>query len=369
MGIDVVVPDINTARMDFHPLPRLDDDPEPIVKEAGLGQIVFGLSAVRNVGEGLVERLLAERDENGDFEDFYDFCQRVDSEVLNKRAVESLIQAGAFDAMGYSRQGLLTVSAEIIDYTLARRKEHDMGVMSLFGEAEGGPVFDERTVIPDMEFDKSIKLRREKEMLGLYISDHPLLGFEGVVRRKSDGSVSETLELEDGTRVKVGGVVTNLQKKWTRKGDLMAVFELEDLEASIEVMVFPRTMQEHGHKLVDDAIVIVGARTNGNDDVPNLFAQTIDVLDTSELSESRPLRLRVNPNGLESNTIDHLRDLLRAHPGESSVYLHLGNQVLQLPGEIAVDTQGGLVAELRVLLGPDSVIRERPVEEPEQRYA
>ncbi len=406
MGIDVVVPDINTARMDFHPVPVLADvtpiglaasaagsgdgsgeelgegsgEEEKLadIDEAGyavnhgtsanddrgLGRIIFGMSAVRNVGEGLVEKLLSERDENGPFTDFYEFCQRVDSEVLNKRAIESLIQAGAFDSMGYSRQGLLTVSAEIIDYTLARRKEHDMGVMSLFGEAEGGPVFDERTAIPAMEFDKSIKLRREKEMLGLYISDHPLLGFEGVVRRKSDGSISETLELEDGARVKVGGVITNLQKKWTRKGDLMAVFELEDLEASIEVMVFPRTMQEHGHKLVDDAIVIVGARTNGNDDVPNLFAQTIDVLDTSELSESRPLRLRVNPNGLESDTIDRLRDLLRNHPGESMVFLHLGNQVLQLPSEIAVDTQGGLVAELRVLLGPDSVIRERPPEEP-----
>lgn len=392
MGIDVVVPDINTGRMDFHPVPRLadvtpiggadgaeevDDEELADIDDAGyavnhgtaaaddgLGRIIFGLSAVRNVGEGLVERLLDERDENGPFVDFYEFCQRVDSEVLNKRAIESLIQAGSFDSMGYSRQGLLTVSAEIIDYTLARRKEHDMGVMSLFGEAEGGPVFDERTVIPDMEFDKSVKLRREKEMLGLYISDHPLLGFEGVVRRKSDGSISETLEMDDGSRVKVGGVITNLQKKWTRKGDLMAVFELEDLEASIEVMVFPRTMQEHGHKLVDDAIVIVGARTNGNDDVPNLFAQTIDVLDTSELSESRPLRIRVNPNGLEADTIDRLRDLLRNHAGESMVFLHLGNQVLQLPGDIGVDTQGGLVAELRVLLGPDSVIRERPAEEP-----
>ncbi len=398
MGIDVVVPDINSARMDFHPIPTLADvvpitavpdlstagdaagepveardeldDTNTVVRaeragvDEGLGTIVFGMSAVRNVGEGLVEKLLVERDENGPFVDFYDFCQRVDSEVLNKRAIESLIQAGAFDSMGYARQGLLTVSAEIIDYTLARRKEHDMGVMSLFGEAEGGPVFDERAQIPDMEFDKSIKLRREKEMLGLYISDHPLLGFEGVVRRKSDGSISETLELDDGTRVKAGGVITNLQKKWTRKGDLMAVFELEDLEASIEVMVFPRTMQEHGHKLVDDAIVIVGGRVNGNDDVPNLFAQSIDVLDTSELSESRPLRLRINPNGLESDTIDRLRDLLRAHQGESPVYLHLGNQVLQLPGDIAVDTQGGLVAELRVLLGPDAVIRERPAEEP-----
>ncbi len=359
MGIDVVVPNINTARMDFHPEPNLTGE-----NDGDLGTIIFGMSAVRNVGEGLVEKLLAERDENGAFKDFYDFCQRVDSDVLNKRAVESLIQAGAFDEMGYPRQGLLSVSADIIDYTLARRKEHDMGVMSLFGEAEGGPVFDERATIPDMEFDKSVKLRREKEMLGLYISDHPLLGFEGAVRRKSDVSVTEAFDQDEGNRIKVGGVVTNLSKKWTRKGDLMAVFELEDLESSMEVMVFPRTMTEHGHKLTDDAIVIVTGRINGNDDVPNLFAQSIDVVDTTELGASKPLRLRIRPNGLESDTIDRLRDLLRNHPGESPVYLHLGNQVLQLPDDTRVDTQGGLVAELRVLLGPDSVIRERPPEEP-----
>ncbi len=388
MGIEVVVPDINTARTDFAPIPNLGlgsvdrssegeqdsvDRPSegeqvsvdrPSEGEQGLGMIVFGLSAIRNVGEGLVERLLVERDANGPFEDFYDMCQRVDTEVLNKRAIESLIQAGSFDSMGYARQGLLTVSAEIIDYTLARRKEHDMGVMSLFGESDEGPVFDERTEIPDIEFEKSVKLRREKEMLGLYISDHPLLGFEGAVRRKSDFSVTEAIDQEDGTRIKVGGVVTNLQKKWTRKGDLMAVFELEDLEASIEVMVFPRTMQEYGHKLVDDAIVIVGARLNGSDDVPNLFCSTIDVLDTSELGEARPLRIRINPNGLESDTIDRLRDLFRTHGGESPVFLHLGNQVLELPGELCVDTQGGLVAELRVLLGPDSVIRSKPQEQP-----
>ena len=120
MGITVVVPDINAARMDFHPAPDLDNDPRT-------GEIVFGLSAVRNVGEGLVELLLAERDANGPFEDFYDFCERVDTQVLNKRAVESLIKAGAFDSMSLPRQGLLNVFEQIIDQTVARRRERGHG--------------------------------------------------------------------------------------------------------------------------------------------------------------------------------------------------------------------------------------------------
>src|SRR5690606_15991698 len=126
-----------------------------------------------------------------------------------------------------------------------------MGIMTLFGEgagAETGAGDFERTAIPDVEFDKRDRLAFEKEMLGLYVSDHPLLGAETALARRVDCALDELDGLEDGTLRTVGGVVTGLQRKWTRKGDLMAVFTLEDLRTSIEVMVFPRTMTEHGHK-------------------------------------------------------------------------------------------------------------------------
>ena len=175
---------------------------------------------------------------------------------------------------------------QIIDLTVQRRKEHDMGVMSLFGELDDGPSFDERPSIPDVEFDKMPRLANEKEMLGLYISDHPLLGFEAQVRRKADTGVAGLADTPDGAIVKVGGVITNLQRKWTRKGDLMAVFELEDLEGSVEVMVFPRTMQEHGPKLQDDAIVLVRGRTENDGDLPKMFAQDIEIVE--DLSDNAP---------------------------------------------------------------------------------
>ena len=351
LGIEVTVPDLNVARSDFEPVPTTGQDGDT-------GQIVFGLSAVRNVGEGLVELIVDERDANGPFVDFYDFCERCDTSVLNKRTVESLIKAGAFDAMGHPRQGLLHVHEQIIDHTVARRKEHDMGVMSLFGEVEGdGPTFDERVAVTDVEFDKMTRLAFEKEMLGLYVSDHPLLGYESALRRRCDASVTELEDTEEGAFRGVGGVVTNLDKKWTRRGDLMAVFNLEDLGGSMEVMVFPKTMTEHGHKLADDVIVLVKGRIDRREEPPKIICQSVDVLRASELDEAKPVRVHLPLERVQPETIDELKGLLAAHPGDSDVFLHLGDrQVLRLPEDYSVDPASGLVAEIRVLLGADAVL-------------
>ncbi|RMH77293.1 MAG: DNA polymerase III subunit alpha [Actinomyces sp.] len=350
MGIEVTVPDINLSASDFTPFPSTEPD------AASPGRIVFGLSAVRNVGEGLVAKILAERDANGPFSSFTDFVERVDLEVLNKRTIESLIKAGAFDSLGHPRKGLLQVHEQIIDLTVQRRREHDMGVMSLFGELDSGPTFDERPPIPPVEFDKMPKLAAEKEMLGLYISDHPLKGFEAVVRRRSDGPVSSLAEVADGTIRRVGGVVTNLQRKWTRKGEMMAVFELEDLESSVEVLVFPRTMSEYGPLLADDAVVLVRGRVETRDDTPKLFAQDIEVVDTDRPTVA-PVRVRVPPGALDAELVAELKSVLAAHPGEAPVELHLcGDRIIRLADDYAVDSANGLVAELRVLLGPDAIV-------------
>ena len=189
-GIKVLPPDVNRSEMDFGALGIDQLPPEVTVPLGSPGAITFGLSAVRNVGEGLVELLVAERAENGQFTSFHDFVERVPETVLNKRTVESLIKGGAFDSLGHPRRGLLTVFEQIIDTTVARRREREKGVMRLFGDwggadADGtGDGFDERIDIPDLEFDKSERLRFEKEMLGLYVSDHPLLGVEAALKRK-----------------------------------------------------------------------------------------------------------------------------------------------------------------------------------------
>ena len=352
LDIEVGVPDINVARSNFEPVPDLAAGPN-----ASPGRIVFGLSAVRNVGEGLVELIEAERAANGPFADFYDFAERCNTTVLNKRTIESLIKAGAFDALGHPRQGLLHAHEQIIDHTVARRKEHDMGVMSLFGESSEGPSFDERAEVADVEFDKATRLAFEKEMLGLYVSDHPLLGYESALRRRADSTIGELEDADDGVFRVVGGVVTNLAKKWTRRGDLMATFDLEDLGGTIEVMVFPKTMADHGHKLADDAIVLVRGRVDRREDLPKVICQDVEVLETTQLDQARPVRVQLPMNRVYEETIEELKKLLATHPGDSEVYLHLGDrQVLRLPDDFSVDPASGLVAEIRILLGADAVL-------------
>jgi DNA polymerase-3 subunit alpha len=352
MGISVEVPDINRSSSDFTPVVEVDDGGNESLS------IIFGLSAVRNVGEGLVALIEAERDANGPFADFYDFCQRVDTSVLNKRTVESLIKAGAFDDVGHPRKGLLTVFEQIVDNTVARRRERDMGIMTLFGGDDGDTPGDdfERIPIPDLEFDKRDRLAFEKEMLGLYVSDHPLLGAEAVLSRRSDAAIDELETIDDGAMKSIGGVVTGLQRKWTRKGDLMAVFTLEDLRSAVEVMVFPRTMTEHGHKLVDDAVVVVKGRVDKRDDAPKLIAQAIEVIEVGD-SDAEPLRLRVPPQLLSQATVAHLKQILADHPGGAPVLLHLGErQIVRLPEQWNVDTSNGLLGQLRVVLGAGAIL-------------
>ncbi len=350
MGIEVRVPDINLSVSKFTAVP-----PPPGEAAAGtLGSIPFGLSAVRNVGEGVTDLILAEREAGGPFVDFYDFCERVDTAALNKRTVEALIKSGAFDLLGHTRKGLLAAYERIIDLTVAKRKQHDMGAMSLFDSIDAGPVFDDRPRIDEGELDKKLKLAFEKEMLGLYISDHPLMGVESSLRRRTDGTVDEILGGEEEAVCSVGGVVTGLQRKWTKRGDLMAVFQLEDLRGAIEVMVFPKTMTEHGHKLEDDAIVIVRGRVDRKEDTPRVMAMELERFEP--VVESPSVTIDLTRSAVNDDLLRRLKGVLADHPGESEVVLQLSErQRVRLADDLSVDASNGLVAELRVLLGSNAV--------------
>jgi DNA polymerase-3 subunit alpha len=343
-GITVEVPDLNRSISDFS-----------VAEENGALVILFGLSAVRNVGEGLVALILEEREANGPFGDFYDFCNRVDIQVLNKRTIESLVKAGAFDSLGYARKGLLGTFEVIIDEIVARRREEAKGQFDLFGTVEtAAPVFAQRA-IDAVEFDKMTRLTYEKEMLGLYVSDHPLMGVEHQVRRKADCTIAELRENTAGEMKTVGGVVTGLQRKYTKKGELMALFVLEDLEAAIEVMVFPKTMIEHGSKLADDRIVCVRGRLDSRDDLPKIIAMDIIPVEVVEDSTSAPLRLRLPAHALDERRVDSLKRLLTAHPGPSPVLVEVGSQTIRLSDEFRVDESNGLRAELLAEFGPGTL--------------
>jgi DNA polymerase-3 subunit alpha len=301
-----------------------------------------------------VSLIIAEREANGPFADFFEFCNRVDVSVLNKKTIESLVKAGAFDSMGHPRQGLLAVFEQVVDRTLARRRKEAEGQFELFAIDDEGAFDDARIEIPDLEFEKAQRLAFEKEMLGLYVSDHPLMGAEAALRRKTDRTIAELLDAAvEGPPLTIGGVVSSLQRKWTKKGDLMAVFVLEDLEAALEVMVFPKTMTDHGQKLADDAIVCVRGRVDTRDDLPKFIAMEIERFEPAAGSDQ--LEIVLPPTRVTDTLVDDLKKVLADHPGDARVFLQVGAKRLRLPNDFRVDTGNGLVGELRVLLGADAV--------------
>jgi DNA polymerase III subunit alpha len=203
----------------------------------------------------------------------------------------------------------------------------------------------------------------EKEMLGLYVSDHPLLGFESALRRLCDVSIADLVEQgaegsnenQNSGFVTVGGVVTGLTRRYTRKGELMATFTLVDLEAAIEVFVFPKTMSEYGMRIEEDAIVCIRGRLDDRDDEHKMIATEVMRPELQAEDSNAPIEVAVPTSSLTERMVDQLRDLVCDHPGSVPVHLRLGQQVIRLPAEFNVDPRGGLVGALRELLGANSI--------------
>jgi DNA polymerase-3 subunit alpha len=354
LGIEVTVPDVNRALADF--TPSID----------GERTIVFGLAAVRNVGESLVERIVAERAANGPFDSVYDFVQRVDPIVLNKRTMESLIKGGAFDAFGVPRKGLYLVIEEIVARTLERRREHDAGISTLFAaaaEASGqGDVTWEGTKIPipPQEFSKYERLRFEKEMLGLYVSDHPLLGAAGALARHTDHTIAEAKELaelqgEDTPVVRVGGVVTEVQRRFSKRGEEWARCTLEDLGGAMEVLCFSKPFADYGALLEPDAVVVITARLDAREEAPKLVVMSV-AAPQLEAGED-VLKIRLPLGAVTETFVEQLKDVLREHRGTAPVQLLLlgrEERTILLPEEFRVDVRS-VIGVLRTMLGPDAI--------------
>jgi DNA polymerase-3 subunit alpha len=276
--------------------------------------------------------------------------------VLNKRTLESLIKAGAFDSLGHPRRGLLAVFESLVDQALIRRRERDQGVMSLFGDAqETDSGFIDRVEIPSLTFDKAEQLRLEKEMLGFYVSDHPLRGLETVLSRRVTCPI---IDVPDRTEdnLTLGGVITGVDRKFTRKGEQMATFTLEDLAGSIEVTVFPRLFATQGHLVVDDQIVVVRGRLDRRDESRSVFmASDVSVVDVPK-SGIESLYIDFARRGVALDEVNEIRSLLEEHPGDSPVYLTIGEKTVALGASYAVDI-GKVIGMLRAKFGNGVSIR------------
>ena len=340
--LTILPPDINVSRVDFDAIPERRS-------------VTFGLSAIKGVGTALCQRIVDERDANGAFASFQDFCMRVPTECLNKRAIESFIKVGAFDSLGHPRLGLLTVFEMIVDDAIARRHEADQGVLSLFDDPDGaGPGFNVDVEIPDRDLDREITIKYEKELLGLYITDHPLSGHEGTLARRTTATTLDAKERPSGSIVTLGGVVSKLEKKTTRKGDQMLVLTIEDLHGTMEATMFSKVAAAQGHLVREDGVILAKGRVNNDGD--RLSFSILDV-EPLRLADSVPeLRLNLPLDTIARNRIDELRSILRRHPGDSPVYLHVGpDKILELGREFAVQIDR-VVPDLRVAFGIDVVL-------------
>jgi DNA polymerase-3 subunit alpha len=340
MKIPVLVPGVNVSERDFMAVD---------------GEIVFGLSAVRNVGEAVVDLIVEERSATGDFTDFFDFIDRIDIQVLNKRTIESMIKAGAFDSMGHSRRGLIEVCHQIVDTTLDRRRAEEAGQYSLFGGGDS-EVTDVPRDVADHEWDKKVRLAFEKEMLGLYISDHPLLGIDKMLAQMTDTPIPGLWDRDDRSQATIAGVIGSINRRYTRKGDPMVYFSVEDLQGSVEAVAFPKTVAEHGPMIREDAIVVMRGRVDHRGDDVKFIVQSIT---EPEMTEDLTVRVRVSASRLSTSVVENLKLVLTNHPGSAPVFIHMtsdgGEKVLRVGAEHNVEPRSALFAELRELLGPSSV--------------
>jgi DNA polymerase-3 subunit alpha len=347
MGVKVLPPDVNSSNADFSPVGT---------------DIRYGLAGIRNVGTNVVASICTTRKSKGAYTSFADFLAKVDPVVCNKKVIESLIKAGAFDSLGHTRQGLLRVHAEAVDAVMDTKRNEAVGQFDLFG---GGGDDQEPTLgldlnIPLTEWEKSILLAYEREMLGLYVSDHPLLGIEHVIAAAVDCPVSalSAEERGDGQVVNVGGILSTVTRKMTKRGDSWATATLEDLEGAIEVLFFPACYQQCGVHLAEDAVLLIRGRLDKREDQPRLIAMDVTVPDISQ-GPRGPVKLAIPANRCTQPVVERLKEVLATHPGTTEVQLNLTSSgrstVLRLDDRLRVTASPALMADLKQLLGPGCI--------------
>jgi DNA polymerase-3 subunit alpha len=360
MGIDVLPPDVNESDMDFAPAP------------GDRRAIRFGLSAVRYVGEGVVRGILEARADGGPFTSFADFCRRVDPSVLTKRVLEALVFAGAFDSLGYTRGGMVQLVGEqpafekVSAPIASERKAEAAGQFSLFGGTGGGALEEiDEGVLEGPELEKPLLLSKEKEMLGQFVTDHPLLGVEGTLRAQATHEIRDLEDLGDGDLVTVGGIIGAFARKYTKRGEPYAQFRLEGLAGGVGVVAFPSVYEAVPELMEPDRIVLVTGRIDlrGRElqirasgvSEPTLGAEAAQV-------SARGLVVDLAAAACTPAVLAKLKDLFMAHPGQVPVRLRFlssdGVTPLSL-GAFTVNVEGSLPDELRGLLGTDSARVER----------
>jgi DNA polymerase-3 subunit alpha len=337
MGLRVLPPDVNQSDLFFT---VVGDD------------IRFGLSAIKNVGEGAVEAALSVRREAGPFRSLVDFCDRVDLRAVNRRVVESFVKSGSFDSVDPRRASLFAAIDRAMEAGQKRQRDREAGQSSLFGMLGGAEEkHPEPARLPDAPpWPEAERLAFEKESLGFFISGHPLERFRAELAQWTNATTGTLAQAAAGGEVAVGGIVTALRLIKTKKGDRMASFFLEDLEGSVETLVFPEAYKKAAGRLADDEVVLVKARAEIQDDGrAKLLASEVLPLEQAKLADARYVTIRVPVAAWDRGKGERLRDILAAHRGDCPVTLELVR-----PGSWAA----ALVPSARYRVRPDPAMRE-----------
>jgi DNA polymerase-3 subunit alpha len=343
MGLEVLPPDVNTSVVEF-----------TVVE----GRIRFGMNAVKGVGEGAIEAIIAAREEGGPFESIYDFCARVDSSMANKRVLEALIRAGAFDSTGDPRRGMLEVLPLAMSDGERRRKDTANGQGGLFDlvapEDSGHP----RPTVPQGEYDQATLLKAEKEALGLYVSAHPLQGLREQLRDEIEMPVAALDDAGDGSITWTGGIISGAQKRVSKNGGVWLLFRLEDVDGAIECRAWPKVYEQHRELLVEDAIVKIKGRIEKRSEGDSVLG-VIEVVPFNGVSEYHPLTVVVDAGCVAPTVIDDLKRVLLDFPGSVPVVVQMVNGEqrarLRVGDKLRVEPAAGLYAELKALLGESCI--------------
>nr|WP_259796450.1 DNA polymerase III subunit alpha [Brevibacterium luteolum] len=347
MHITVLPPDVNESANNFTPV---GDD------------IRFGMGAVRNVGGNVVQGIVEARQGKGKFTSFNDFLDKVPSQVCNKRTIESLIKAGAFDSLDHNRRSLVEIHEEAVDAVIGVKRQEAAGQFDLFAglgeedESSFAVKIPERT-----EWEKKELLAFEREMLGLYVSDHPLNGLEDILQSESEGSIAQLLDPEnkrpDGSQTKICGMITQVSRKVSKNsGRPYAIVTIEDLEASMEVMFFGDTYEPVATLLTNDLVITVTGRIRRSDDRPtSLMAMSMTIPDVTDRAD-RPLYVSMPVERCTPDLVENLKMILQANPGQTEVRLCLTNRerttIMRLDRGLRVTADPSLFGDLKGLLGP-----------------
>ncbi|MEU6235180.1 DNA polymerase III subunit alpha [Kitasatospora sp. NPDC047058] len=343
MGIRILSPDVNESVVDF---------------TAVGSDVRFGLKAVRNVGVPVIESLVTTRKEKGKYASFPDFLDKVELVVCNKRTVDSLVKAGAFDSLGHTRLSLSTVHETAIDAVTGVKKQQAIGQDDLFGALEpgdgGGIGLDFQ--LTDREWPRRQLLALEREMLGLYVSSHPLDGAEHILSQNRDTSIAELLGSgRTEGEVRLSGLITAVDRRINKAGNAWAIITLADRDGSVEVLFFPATYNLMAEQMIEDNVISVRGRLNERDGSLSIFGQEINTLDVSsaELGTKPPVQITVPLGKITAETVAELKLALQAHPGDVPVRLLTTNWDKDTLYELGfqVNPGNGLASDIKTLLG------------------